>query len=191
MTDQPQYPSYPGPEGQPPPPPGYHPPPPPGYHAPPPAYPYAGWWIRVGAQILDMLIAFVIAIVPIGVGVYLAFRDAETDPVTDEITGGVEPVGIVLMILGIVAWLAFEIWNRGVRVGRRGQSLGKQAVGIAVIRNADGGYLGAGMGFLRWLIALFINWVPCAGIVDVLWPLWDSRKQTLHDKAVGSVSVRR
>ena len=23
------------------------------------------------------------------------------------------------------------------------------------------------------------------GIIDLLWPLWDERRQTLHDKAVG------
>ena len=27
------------------------------------------------------------------------------------------------------------------------------------------------------------------GLIDILWPLWDSRSQTLHDKAIGSVLI--
>ncbi len=86
MTQPPQYPSYPGPdqpatppsggEVQPLPPPGYQPPPPPGYQ-PPPQRPYgttpqgsqwgvyASWWSRVGAQLLDVLIAMLLPIIPL------------------------------------------------------------------------------------------------------------------------------
>src|SRR5690349_11065047 len=100
MTQPPEYPSYPGPEQPstpppagsqpPPPPPGYQPPPPPGYQ-PPPQQPYgaapmapqwgayAGWWSRVGASLLDALIGFVIAIIPVVVGAFIAFKDSETD----------------------------------------------------------------------------------------------------------------
>ena len=28
-------------------------------------------------------------------------------------------------------------------------------------------------------------------IIDMLWPLWDDRNQTLHDKVVGTVVLRR
>jgi uncharacterized RDD family membrane protein YckC len=28
------------------------------------------------------------------------------------------------------------------------------------------------------------------GLIDVLFPLWDPKRQTLHDKAVGSVVVK-
>jgi uncharacterized RDD family membrane protein YckC len=28
------------------------------------------------------------------------------------------------------------------------------------------------------------------GLLDVLWPLWDAKNQTLHDKAVGTVVLR-
>jgi hypothetical protein len=28
------------------------------------------------------------------------------------------------------------------------------------------------------------------GLADVLWPLWDAKRQTLHDKLVGRVVVK-
>ena len=46
---------------------------------------------------------------------------------------------------------------------------------------------------VRWLIPAVIGFIPCIGfiffIVDLLFPLWDAKKQTLHDKAVKSVVI--
>ncbi len=200
MTQPPQYPSYPGPE-QPstPPPAGYQPPPPPGYQPPQPygAAPqgaqwgeYASWWSRVGAAILDVLITVLLCVVPLIAGLVIAFQDAEIDPVTDEITGDLNPVGILIAVLAGVLYFAFDIWNRGVRVGTKGQSLGKQIVGVRIVKVADGQPLGGGGGFLRWLMAFVLNLVSCVGLLDVLWPLWDDKNQTLHDKIVSSVALR-
>jgi uncharacterized RDD family membrane protein YckC len=210
VSDQPQYPSYPGPEQpagqQPPPPPGYQPPPPPGYgqqaYAPVPpgqagghpgqaggATPsYAGWWSRVGASIIDALIGLAVLLVPVIVGAIIAFKDAETDPVTDEITGGVNGAGIALMVLGYLLAIAFAIWNAVFRQGRTGQTLGKKVVGIQVLKADTGQVLGAGTGFLRWLMAGILGGL-C--FLDYLWPLWDSKKQTWHDMIAGSVVVTK
>lgn len=222
MTDQPRYPSYPGPEqpeipppGQTPPqlPPGYQPPPPPGYQPPPgygqappygqqppPGYPpnqgqsptgsYAGWWSRVGAQLLDAAIVLAIIIIPLVAGLIIAFKDAETDPVTGDITGGVAASGILILVLTGLIYLAFDIWNRGIRVGSKGQSLGKQIVGIRIVKADDGQLLGSGGGFLRWLMTLVFSLISCVSLLDVLWPLWDDKNQTLHDKVVSSIAVR-
>ena len=32
--------------------------------------------------------------------------------------------------------------------------------------------------------------IPMAAFLDLLWPLWDPRNQTLHDKAAGTVVLR-
>lgn len=207
MTQPPEYPSYPGPEQpatpppaqQPPPPPGYQPPPPPGYQYPPqqpygatpqgtPWGEYAGWWSRVGASLLDGLIGIAIAIIPVAVGAFIAFQDAEVDPLTDEITGGVEPIGIVLMVLGYVLVFAFGIWNTVFRQGRKGQTVGKSIVGIQVIKGDTGQFLGAGTAFLRWLMSAILGGL-C--FLDYLWPLWDAKKQTWHDMIVGSVVIKK
>ncbi len=207
MTQPPQYPSYPGPEqpaspsvpgDQPPPPPGYQPPPPAGYQPPQQPYgatpqgtpwgAYAGWWSRVGATILDSLIGFAVAVIPIAAGAILAFKDAETDPITDEISGGVDPLGIGIMVLGYILIFAFQIWNAVFRQGRKGQTLGKQIVGIQVVKADTGQFLGAGTAFLRWLLSAILGGL-C--FLDYLWPLWDSKKQTWHDMIVGSVVIKK
>jgi uncharacterized RDD family membrane protein YckC len=41
----------------------------------------------------------------------------------------------------------------------------------------------------RWLVYLGIG-VVGFGWLDVLWVIWDDRKQSLHDKAVATVVVR-
>ncbi len=185
-----------------PPPPGYGQPggypPAPGYGQMPPAqgYPgqmppqaYASWWSRVGASLLDSLIAFGIFIIPLVVGFVIAFQDSQTDPITDEISG-VEPLGVYIIVITGLAYVAFEIWNRGVRVGTKGQSLGKKVVGINIVKADTGQLLGGGSGFLRLLMTYVFGFVPCGSLIDVLWPLWDEKNQTLHDKVVGSIALR-
>jgi uncharacterized RDD family membrane protein YckC len=65
-------------------------------------------------------------------------------------------------------------------------------VGIHVLR-ADGLVpIGVGMAIVRVLAIAFVSQLTCgiAGLLDVLWPLWDERRQALHDKIASSVVVR-
>lgn len=189
MTEQ--SPSYPGPEQpEPYPAPGAFPPAPEYGHTQPVAVPYAGWWIRVGAQLIDGLIVTALAIVPGVAGAVIAFSDLEIDPVTDEIVGTVDAIGVLLLVLTVVLVIVFDVWNRGARVGSKGQSLGKQVLGVRTVAADTGAYLGTGKGLLRWLVAAALSMVSFVGLIDVLWPLWDDRKQTLHDKIINSVSLR-
>ncbi len=43
---------------------------------------------------------------------------------------------------------------------------------------------------LRSLVQLVMAYTLIVGVLDVLWPLWDQKNQTLHDKAVGTVVLR-
>lgn len=43
---------------------------------------------------------------------------------------------------------------------------------------------------LRSLIGGVLTIVPLGAILDLAWPLWDARNQTLHDKAAGTVVLR-
>jgi uncharacterized RDD family membrane protein YckC len=49
------------------------------------------------------------------------------------------------------------------------------------------------MGLLRWLVGWPISAFTCglAGPVDVLWPIFDDQKRTLHDMIVGSVVIKQ
>ena len=80
----------------------------------------------------------------------------------------------------------------------RGQTPGKQIVGIRVIKDngspSDWSYT-----FLREFVVKFLLVGICSvqtlgvvWIVDSLWPLWDraEKMQTLHDKLLGTLVVR-
>ena len=73
------------------------------------------------------------------------------------------------------------------------------AVGVRAVRDETLGTLGYGRalaravleGFLRLLNLLFFL-LGLIWVLDMLFPLWDKKRQTLHDKVAGSVvlSVR-
>ncbi len=73
---------------------------------------------------------------------------------------------------------------------RRGQTLGMMAVGVRAVDAATGAPIGYGRAFWRALfeyilaLACFLPWV-----LDMLFPLWDPKKQTLHDKVARSVVI--
>jgi uncharacterized RDD family membrane protein YckC len=61
--------------------------------------------------------------------------------------------------------------------------------GIVVVR-LDGARL-TPLRALARTIAFVAGWfLSPLWIVDLLWPLWDSKRQTLHDKVVDTVVVR-
>jgi uncharacterized RDD family membrane protein YckC len=73
----------------------------------------------------------------------------------------------------------------------RAQTLGMMVTKTKAVKAATGapiGYAAAlGRALFEWLLAavFFLPWV-----LDVLFPLWDSKKQTLHDKVSGTIVIR-
>ena len=65
-------------------------------------------------------------------------------------------------------------------------------VGIRCVSADTGISVGHGKAFLRALVeyalafALFIPWV-----IDMLFPLWNRRNQTIHDESVSSVVINQ
>ena len=78
---------------------------------------------------------------------------------------------------------------------RRGKGPDGRQMALNIrVRDLDGGGpIGVPRGVVRELVALVPGFVPFVGfvwtLVDNLWPLWDPRRQALHDKAVNSVVV--
>jgi uncharacterized RDD family membrane protein YckC len=72
--------------------------------------------------------------------------------------------------------------------GRTGQTPGDAVMSIRVVdfRDGTGRPIGYGRAFLRCLVSIVSGLVVLLGY---LWMLWDSEKQTWHDKAAGSVVV--
>jgi uncharacterized RDD family membrane protein YckC len=58
------------------------------------------------------------------------------------------------------------------------------------VTNTNGQPLTFGKLVLRLLIQVGFGFVAVVQLLDLLWPLWDIKRQTLHDKAVNSVVIK-
>ncbi len=67
-----------------------------------------------------------------------------------------------------------------------GQTIGKRAMNIRVIDFNTGGSLGPTRALIRYL-GRILSSIPCG--LGYFWMLWDSEKQTWHDKIAQSVVV--
>ncbi len=101
-------------------------------------------------------------------------------------TGG---VCCMMILLFPLATFAVGIYNSVYLVAQRGYSIGQGVVKVMVV-DANRNLLTTGTAFLRLLVRVAMGFVPFLSILDLLWPLWDVRRQTLHDKAVNSYVVR-
>jgi uncharacterized RDD family membrane protein YckC len=181
-----------------PPPPDAMPPPPPSMGAvPPPGYQpyqqyqaapqYAGFGARLGAVIIDGLIAFPFAIP----GIVALFAGPKTlrdctvngiDGICNGPSNGAIVIAILLYVVGIIAY--FIIYCRMVS---RGQSWGHKATGIRIVDQQTGQSISAGRVVGRQFARILSGFLCYLGY---FWMLWDQRKQTWHDKIVGTVVVK-
>ncbi|MET7567909.1 RDD family protein [Streptomyces sp. NPDC005492] len=92
----------------------------------------------------------------------------------------------VLTGIGAVLILGLAIWQL-IQEGKTGQTVGKKALGIRLVRESDGQPLGVGMAFVRRL-AHFVDSIAC--YLGWLWPAWDAKRQTFADKIIGSIVIR-
>jgi uncharacterized RDD family membrane protein YckC len=72
-------------------------------------------------------------------------------------------------------------------IGSRGQTLGKMALGIKVVKT-DGSPVGYLNAFLREVVGKFISGLVFG--LGWLWMLWDVRKQTWHDKIANTIVLK-
>jgi len=180
--------------------PGYTTTPPPGAGGPPVAsfgqsavagrLVLAGWWSRVGAQILDGLIVGVggallaIAIMaPFGFG-FFAGDDA-----------GIVSLFVGFVLAVICVSIAALFYAPALMARTNGKTLGRMATGIRVVR-ANGEPMTFGFAMLREVAvkALLFGIAGTitgglANLADVLWPLWDEENRALHDFIVDTRSV--
>ncbi|MGQ9635508.1 MAG: RDD family protein [Bryobacteraceae bacterium] len=166
----------------------------PQYSVPQPALPlqpagfeYAPWSTRVLGYLVDSILVGGAALILYllfgtmlaGVGAALGGQQGEA------LAGG---ACCMMLLLFPLASLAVGIYNRVYLIASRGYSIGQGVMKIKVI-DAHGQKLTMGTATLRLLAQVGLNMIPLVGLLDLLWPLWDSTRQTLHDKAVGSFVV--
>jgi len=137
---------------------------------------------RLGAAILDGIIAGAMTYGPFLVGVFIAAAIGSSDgtPNTPIIIASVG-----LACVGFIVWCWLTIRD----VARNGQTIAKKMLGIRVVRS-DGSPATLGRIFwLRNVVNTLISIVPLYSIVDVLFIFADER-QCLHDKLADTIVVK-
>ena len=125
---------------------------------------YMGFWIRLGAAVID---AFVILAVS---GLLRLLR-----------VGAAPVIGFALVSF-LVPWLYLWLFT-----GIKGQTLGKMAVGIKVV-DQQGNIPGLGPAALREVLGKVISGI--AFCIGFLWIIWDKQKQGWHDKIANTYVIR-
>lgn len=176
---------------------------PPLYVAPPATtpdgVPLAGWWWRVLARVLDgfiMIPLYALVVVPVIASQWDSLRQWADDtryaadhglpappaPAVFNLTSG---PGITLWLsvlaIAVVYEIVFLLWKQA--------TPGKLLVGLRV-RRRESPDLPAGAVFARVGIVLLGQLCGLFTLLDDLWPLWDDKKQALHDKVARTNVVR-
>lgn len=77
-------------------------------------------------------------------------------------------------------------------VGFFGHTLGMAFMKLYAVDAIEGRTpIGPWRAAIRSVVAGVLTVIPLAAFVDLLWPIWDPRNQTIHDKAAGTVVLRR
>jgi uncharacterized RDD family membrane protein YckC len=133
----------------------------------------AEWWPRVGATLLDSLIVWALWVVAIIASFIVAAPfGGDSDVGT--------PVWLLLWAVLSIAYVCLTMARRG---PNNGQTLGKQAAGVKVVRD-DGRPVDLKTAFGRDILVKSIGGTITFGvgwIVDSLWPLGDRENRALHD----------
>lgn len=155
--------------------------------------PVASFGQRVLALLIDTALSL-IGLIPMVIGIIVLVAAVPKTTTYDEFgnatlsggNDGLAVIGGLLIALGGLISLAITLWNRVFRMGRTGQSVGKSLIGLKLLDDKTGQPIGAGMCFLRELVAGIVNQVF---YLSYLWMLWDTDKQTVADKAVHSTVI--
>jgi uncharacterized RDD family membrane protein YckC len=140
----------------------------------------AGRGTRLAAALVDGLIMMLIAMPMI-----VVFAAAGATGADDTVLGAAGLIGGLLTILAFLAWAVITT----LLVMNHGQTLGKRALGIRVMRS-DG--TPAGLGRIFWLrnvVNGLLGVIPAYSIIDHLFIFGESH-QCLHDKIADTIVVR-
>lgn len=143
------------------------------------AWNYATWSTRAIGYIVDVLL------VGAGMAVLYLVVGATLASMFHLAAGREAANGVCCMMLLLFPFATFFVglYNHVFLIAQRGSSIGQSIMKIMVV-DASGNLLTTGTAFTRLLVRVAFGFVPFLPALDLLWPLWDARRQTLHDKAV-------
>jgi uncharacterized RDD family membrane protein YckC len=146
----------------------------------------ASWGARVAATLIDGLILSPVLVIGY-IALFKSIKPATYDTAGNLISlGGPTGTGVAVMLLCDLVVFAFSLWQL-YRQGTTGQTIGKKALGIRILKQATMQPTGFGMAFVRAL-AHILDTLPC--YVGYLAPLWDSGNRTFADQVCGTLAVK-
>ena len=137
-------------------------------------------WKRAAGLFIDQLIAAIIPVV-----VLVAMGKTAHDIWNDSnlvfwVNASMVSIGLLHETIGVWRW---------------GRTVGKVVMGTRVVHVIDGGSIALSSAFIRSLLPAALSVIPGVGSVlslgVYLWAFFDPRRQGLHDKAAGTLVVRR
>ena len=133
---------------------------------------YVGFWLRVGAAIIDTILLMII-IAPL-----LTWYFGPDYWLSEEFFKG--PMDLLLNYLfPAIAVVLFWIYRQA--------TPGKMAIGARIVDAKTGGKPSTGQLIGRYL-GYYVSTIPL--MLGLFWVGWDSRKQGWHDMLAGTVVVR-
>lgn len=152
---------------------------------------YAGFWPRFFARIGDTVVAMIYASPVVVGGIFLVALGVQNCDTTENsincTSDQIEwtPVGLGVLALVVGAAIALILPIRWIAKTGAGPVARRLHVRVVCQRTAQP--IGTGRAIGRTFGSFISGWVFYLGY---LWMLWDSEKQTWHDKMVSSVVIR-
>ncbi|MUN39923.1 RDD family protein [Actinomadura litoris] len=171
-------------------------------YGPPGGGPIAGRGARLGAGLLDWLIVGVVSVPFLLPAIrWDRFQDAADSGETLE---AADMYDIPRLLIGYACILVLGFAYYTVQHAKWGQTVGKRAAGVRVVRASDHGPVSWGQAALRQgfvylltigsavlsLLGPVGNLLGILGLLDNAWILWDPQRQGLHDKVAKTVVVK-
>ena len=145
----------------------------------------AGFWIRFLAHICDGLSSLLVALPIQLIGALVS--DSSNVSNADDFAGftsfGMGTTDIWSVIGTIASFFVLAYW-----IGSRGGSPLRVRLGVLVLDQNDGSFIGTRRAVYRGLMSYVSQ---LALLLGYLWMLWDPQRQTWHDKVAQSVVVKR
>jgi len=135
---------------------------------------YAGFWIRVGASIIDSLLILLVTLPLLGSIYGWDYFDVEK---TGFIAGTAD--FLLTWVAPAIAVILFWMYRQA--------TPGKMALSVRIVDATTGSAPSAAQCAGRYL-AYFVSITPLA--LGLIWVAFDKRKQGWHDKLAGTVVVR-
>ena len=134
---------------------------------------YAGFWIRVGASLIDTILVMVVTL-PLATAIYgKAYWDSES------LVAGLWDV-VLSYILPAIAVIVFWIYKSA--------TPGKMITNLIIVDAETGGKPSTGQ-FIGRYFAYYLSALPL--MLGFIWVAFDKRKQGWHDKLAGTVVIRK